>query len=247
MESPLVPSVAVLKPKDFGKDNLSNFLDIAQNNTYATFINKSVEFQKLLDLDGIFRKLIKNISQQDDAVLGLLLMRCHSSYLNAIRTLLSGAVVETFILLRSVLESSLYGLHIDSNDDLWKVWINRHQSAKDLKRCRDEFSYGNIKATLTKKSPLLSKTINSLYNTTIDFGAHPNEMAITSNSTLVKTEKQISFTTNYLTGDSLSLTHATKVTLQVGVGALSVFEKMRKDRFEILGIDEVLTKIRIGL
>ena len=61
MDSPLVPSVAVLKPKDFGKDNLSNFLDIAQNNTYATFINKSVEFQKLLDLDGIFRKLIKNI------------------------------------------------------------------------------------------------------------------------------------------------------------------------------------------
>lgn len=247
MESPLVPSVAILKPAEFGKDELSKFLDIAQSNTYANFIDKKIEFQKLVDLDCVFRNLVKNISQQDDAIFGLLLMRGHSSYLNAVRLVMAGSVVDTFVLLRAVLESALYGLHIDANEDLWKVWLNRHQSDGDLRKCKSEFTYAKVKATLTKKSPLLAQKIDSLYETTIDFGAHPNERAITSTTRLTKTVEKISFQTDYLAGDALSAKHALKVTLQVGVSSLSVFEKMRKQRFEILGISEILSRVKIGL
>jgi hypothetical protein len=37
------------------------------------------------------------------------------------------------------------------------------------------------------------------------------------------------------------------VTLQAGIEALSIFEIMRKKRFELLGITEVLAKTKIGL
>jgi len=149
--------------------------------------------------------------------------------------------------LRAVLESALYGLHIDTHEDLWKVWLNRHVSNSDLRKCKQEFSYGKIKATLIKRSPLLAQKIDSLYESTIDFGAHPNERAVTSTTKLTRSAEKISFQTDYLAGDALSANHALKVTLQVGVGSLSIFEKMRKERFEILGASETLARVRVGL
>lgn len=247
MDAPLVTSVLVAKPEHFGKDGLSNFLEMAQKNTYANFVSKTAEYQKLLDLDCAFRKIVENISQQDDAVYGLLMMRCHSSFLNAIRVLMSCAVVETHILLRSVLEAALYALHIDNDSSLFAVWIKRHDSSSALERCRSQFGYGRVIATLRTKNQSLAERVSYLYDTTIDFGAHPNEMAVTSHLNLDKTDKQVTIKANYLTGEAVALTHAFKVTLQVGIEALSIFEIMRQKRFELLGITEVLEKTKVGL
>ena len=247
MNSPFVTSVAVPKPVDFGKDDLSKYLEFAHNNIYANFINCSEDFNKLQKLDGAFKKIVENISNQDDIVFGLLMMRCHSSFLNAIRILLSGAIPETYILLRSTIEASLYCLHMDGRDDLWNIWLNRHQSDVDLTKCRNEFSYKNIKKSLHKKDFQLCKVIDILYEGTINFGAHPNEMAVTAVTKLDKSNGNISFSTSYLLGDSLQYRAALKYTLQVGVGVLSIFELMRDKRFLILGINEIICNIKVDL
>lgn len=247
MDAPFIASVWVPKPEHFGKDSLSNFLETAQKNTYANFVSKTVEYQKLLDLDCAFRKIVENISQQEDTVYGLLIMRCHSSFLNAIRALMSGAVVETHILLRSVLEAALYALHIDNDSSLFAVWINRHESRSALERCRSQFGFGRVIATLRTKNVALAERVSNLYDTTIDFGAHPNEMAVTSHLKLEKSDKRVTMKSNYLTGETVALLHAFKVTLEVGIEALSIFQVMRQKRFELLGIKEILEKTKVGL
>jgi hypothetical protein len=102
-------------------------------------------------------------------------------------------------------------------------------------------------AALKNLDTELHRTTKILYERTIDLGAHPNERAITGNMTLEAGTDKTTFQNFYLHGDGVPLDHAFKVTAQVGLGSLLMFEHIFRDRFRLLAIDAELQKLRSGL
>ena len=204
----------------------------------------------MLTIDKTFRDLEKNLSQEKDLYFALFLQRSHSSFLNSIRLGISGACAETFVLCRNVIECALYSLHIEANENLWKIWIDRHENAKSNSESRQNFSYKNLIKTLEDKDKNLARIINILYNNTIDFGAHPNQRAITSNITMNNKEvngSNLNLLTYFLAKDQTTTAHCHKAILEIGIGALSIFSNVKPSYFKLLGIDETIEKLKYDL
>ncbi len=58
---------------------------------------------------------------------------------------------------------------------------------------------------------------------------------------------QIEFKSNYLDQDSVALRTAMKTTAQVGVCALSLFRAVYPERFDIMGVTDLLRHVKVGL
>ena len=86
-----------------------------------------------------------------------------------------------------------------------------------------------------------------LYDRTIDSGAHPNELALMQTLQISEGANQIEFKSKYLDQDSFALSSALKTTAQVGVCALSLFRVVYPERFQIMGVTDLLHHIKGGL
>ncbi len=151
------------------------------------------------------------------------------------------------MVLRGCLENSLYGLHISNNPDTREIWLCRHDDEGGKKKCKNEFTARNVFNTLKAKDEKIHKIAKDLYETTIDYGAHPNELGMLSMMRKTQDENQIDFMVDYLTGDSMPLRLGLKITSRVGVCSLFIFQLVFKERFDILGISKDLETLKQGL
>jgi len=238
-----VPSKLFPKPADWGKDPLSEFLDAAQSNTFATFVNKRGWFSKFVVLDQAFIKVITTISHEEDILFGLLLLRSHASFRSACQLAMGGQCPECFMVLRGCLEAALYALHITEHPELGEIWLNRHTSADAEGRCRGEFAYGQAKRTLEAKSKKYFDILTALYERTIAFGAHPNERSVTGSLKKTQEGNRTEFSLAYLEGDTLQLNHILKTTAQIGACSLHIAQVAYPQRFAILGLDKLLDSV----
>lgn len=113
----------------------------------------------------------------------LLAMHGLMIYLSSIRIAISGHEVATFPLLRSALEACCYAYLMGDSTELHQVWLKRNESEEDLKVCRREFTSAVKNAAKKLRdedwvSESTAEWINQAYDAAIDFGAHPNPMAI---------------------------------------------------------------------
>lgn len=231
-------------PPHWADDKLSAFLDQAFNNTLASFVRKNERFQVLLRVDQNFLRIGENLVNPPDMIGALLLLRSHSAFRAACRLSMSGQVPDAFPVLRACLEYALYALHINANCALGEVWLRRHDDAASLRRVRQEFTHTAVMATLQGKDRNLEPVIQQLYERSIDFGAHPNERAITGSMTIQREPGRVELQQIYLHGDSLSLDHGLKTTAQIGLGSLCIFQHIFLERFRILGIQDVIDQLR---
>jgi len=207
-------------PPYWGDDALSDFIGAAFNNTLATFVQKA-EFRLLVTIDKNFVRIGENLAYPPDFIGAFLLLRSHAAFRGACRMATSGQVGETFPLLRLCLEYGLYALHIHSHAGFGEIWMRRHDDKEALKRCKASFRHGDVIATLKDRDANLYKTIDDLYERTIDFGAHPNERAISGSMRLKEENDRNTFQLIYLHGgDAISLEHALKTTAQIYVKEL---------------------------
>ncbi len=234
-------------PQQWGKDPLSQFIDDACHNTYATFANLKPEFTRLKAIHSTFQRMVENLLNTPDWFAGFFLMRAHSAYLAGARLSLSGQVTEAYMVLRGCLENSLYGLHFSNYPDTREVWLRRNDDEDSKRRCKNEFTSGNVLKTLESRDTKLHKIAKKLYETTIDCGAHPNELGLLSMMRKALDEHKIDFMVDYLTGDSPPLRLGLKMTARVGVCSLFIFKIVFKERFDILGISKELEKLKQGL
>lgn len=86
-----------------------------------------------------------------------------------------------------------------------------------------------------------------LYERTIDSGAHPNELALMQTLQINESPDQIEFKSNYLDQDSVALRSALKTTAQVGICALSLFRVIYPERFDIMGVTDLLRHVKVDL
>ena len=231
-------------PPRWGDDSLSSFLDQAFKNTLATFVRKHQGFELLLRIDSSFLRIGENLVNPPDILGAALLLRSHSAFRAACRLATSGQAPDAFPVLRACLEYALYALHIDSNQPLGEVWMKRHDDDDAKRRVRREFQHVAVLETLRARDATLHPIIEQLYQRAIDFGAHPNERAMTGSMLLEEQPDRVELQQIYLHGDSLSLDHVIKTTAQVGLGSLCILRHIFRHRFEILGLEDVLDQLR---
>lgn len=235
-------------PPRWGDDPLSEFFGLAFRNSLATFVGKRQPYQVLLRLHRNFLLLADGgLSNPTDFLGAALFQRSHSAYLAAARLVTGGQVPETFPLLRSCLEYAFYALHINRNIELGRTWLLRHQDADSLRAMKKSFKHVEVMATLEKCDPKLHGILSQLYEATIDFGGHPNERGVSGSMTMDESPGRKTFLTKYLHGDDVALLAGMKATAQVGLGSLSIFEKIFPERYAILGITAEITLLQSEL
>ncbi|MEO2219451.1 hypothetical protein ABGV49_20555 [Chromobacterium vaccinii] len=231
-------------PNGWADDELTKFLDIIHWNNWATFSNNSAEFQLLQRVDHAFHTIANNLNRPETILEPMLLLRSHSAYRAACGLVMGGQAVDVFPSLRSVLEYALYALHIRRNSGYGEVWMRRHESAESMMACRRKFGTKKVMDTLAAADQSLHEKIRTLYERTVDYGAHPNERALTSSMQMRAGGDDVEFLHLYVVDDGPALAHATKTGAQVGLGALLIFRMMFKERFDILEITPKLDELK---
>jgi hypothetical protein len=234
-------------PPGWASDPLSAFIQDAVENTYASFHNLKPLYERLKDIDASFRIITGNIDRTHDWFASFFLFRSHAAHLGGVRLALSGQVPETYILLRACLENSLYGLYVSRKPASQEIWLRRHDSDESKKKVKAEFTIRNLLAVLSGEDPELRRIAGNLYETTIDYGGHPNEPGLLSVLEQQEDESITTFRSAYLVGNGTPLHLSLKSCARVGVCSLSVFRRVYPERFDILGLTEDLRALEEGL
>jgi hypothetical protein len=153
-----------------------------------------------------------------------------SCYFGAVRLSCSGQMSETWALLRACLENSLYAFYIAQNPELAEVWMKRHDSAKRKKKCKTVFAVGAIWKALEKKSWSVAEEAKSLYETSIDFGAHPNERSVIPN--LQEKEDGSGYSLRILNPDEASMRASMSTTILTASCVFRIFALIFPDEFK---------------
>jgi hypothetical protein len=229
------------RPEVWRDGTLFQFIEDAWNNAIATVGNKNVIAARLTAIDAIFEDIQNCLKPAtiNQIVPTFLLLRAFGSYRSAAMLSLS-LPTDSFPLQRSCLESAGYAQLIAVTPELSKLWLMRNEDEKSRKR----FTNAAVRDAIEAADPQLAKIYQELYERTIDFGAHPNEKAITGN--LMK-ESLGTENIRYLMlpGDSIMLDHGMRTCAQVGICALKVLSLIFVDQFAALNIKERVDKIAL--
>lgn len=234
-------------PPGWGEDPLSAFIDNAQHNIYASFLNLKPQYNLLKNIHQVFDTAVHNVDRSPDWFAAFFLFRSHSAFLEGVRLVLSGAIPESYMVLRGCLENAFYGFYLNGDHQRQETWLRRHDDEKSKTTVRKEFSIRNVLDFLKSKDESLYKVSNELYERSIDLGAHPNERAFLSVMRQKKDESEISFDSAYLIGNEPALQLGVKSSAQIGICALLIFQNIFKKRFELLGLSEQIDHLKRGL
>lgn len=234
-------------PPNWADDSLSKFIQDTIDNTYATFHNLKLPYNRLKDIHIVFGKIVDNIDNTPDWFATFFLVRSHSALLGAVRLALSGQVPEAYMVLRGCLENALYGFYVTRNPGSRETWLRRHDDEESKKKVRKEFKISSLLDLLEKEDDKLRNIASDLYERTIDYGGHPNERALLSVTTKNVDEHKTTFQSAYLIGNEPALELCLKSCSQIGVCSLSIFQMIYKERFDILGLSDELMALKKGL
>ena len=231
---------------EWGADTLSEFIDKAFHNIAATSVNLPAEYGALRKIHDIFLKITDNLHQSPEIISGFMLFRTHSSFLAACRLCLSGQLPETFMVLRSCLESALYGLYVHGDNARQLVWLLRHDNDAAMKEMKQQFTVRKVMDHLGVLDAKTQDIAQKLYDRTIDYGGHPNEKAVFTQMGTHRENTRINFRHDHFVCGAPFLNGCLKTTAQVGICSLDVFYYVFRDRYRILGMDAELNEIRRG-
>jgi hypothetical protein len=183
-------------------------------------------------IDSLYMDFIQDAGGIKPATASILLLNAHASLRAAMRLAFSGQLLPVFMTLRGCIESALYANAMVRNRELQEVWLKRDSSEDAKQTCRNEFSAGRMFRSLTKAQDReFSDRLREIYDTTIDFGAHPNNRSLITSThieTLDTGEHALNFA--YLHGvGSFELRQSLVACAEIGLAvffvALICFEK----------------------
>lgn len=100
------------------------------------------------------------------------------------------------------MESALYAAMISSKPELESVWLSRQKDEASRAACRRIFATKNLFEFLERTNASLAKDCKKLYETYIDYGAHPNVQGTFTFVTQAPDIDPRALVANYLQGDS---------------------------------------------
>ena len=237
----------ITPPTGWGCDGLTEFLETAHQNRFATFANKKAEYQRLSKIDKCFSRIEDGWTNPTNLITPLLLIRCHAAFLATCEHAMSGQIIDTFVSIRNLIETAGYALHIHRNPGADEIWLRRHDDAASMKAAKSEFKIANVRKSIRAANRVGDDVFQMLYERSIDFGGHPNERAITGSMALVEEESRSNYQLLLLQRDGVPLDHALKSAAQAGVCALDILGDVFPARYELLGVREKLPTLKHGL
>ncbi|WP_157792053.1 hypothetical protein [Pseudorhodobacter sp. MZDSW-24AT] len=236
----------MILPTDWGNDALTQYLDAHRFNQLATFANKKSQLNDLIEIDSMFRKLLDGAINPKPFLPFGFIFRAHSAYLSACSSVMGGQLYEAQSLLRVALEQAGYGHYIGSDEARWKRWMAREEprSRSQKDKWREEFTHGKVAKAITAADGSVGEIYNQLYERSISYGAHPNQLGDSMGSAIEDLEDGGKhFLTIYLHGNGIALDFAIKSTSQVGLCVLRIAKIIYPFRMQATGLDLELDAI----
>lgn len=234
------------RPEAWQNRPLFAFIEDGWNNVLAAVHNKNVVAARLANIDTIFEDAHKITAPADIAHLlpAFLFMRSFTSFRASIMMGLC-LPTDSYALQRSCLENAGYARLISDDHTLSETWLTRDDSETTRKLIRATFTHAKIRSSIATKDAGLSEVYQSLYERCIDFGAHPNEKAVTLN--VVKASLRTSnIQFRLLPGDGPALDHAVRTAAQVGICALRIFSTIFEKQFDKHGLPARISHASLG-
>ena len=231
-------------PPGWGKDRFTAFLDMARGNLFASFYNLAPKYAILRTVDEAYLALIEGWKDPEDAFAAPLAIRCHSAFRVAAQLSMSGQLPEAFMVARGCLEHALYANHINARPDAWTVWTQRGRDQKAKKACIQEFATRRIFDSLRERDTRIAEIAGALYERAIEFGAHPNELAVAVSTEMFESHDGVSFEFSYLAGDGLAYQLCHKSVIQTGLVALDTLCLVFPERCRALRIQERVAAVK---
>ena len=113
----------------------TSFIHKSTSNELSILEQENPFYELIINVDYLFRQCLKTSKLDGNEVVKILIAQSHSYYLNASRMVMSGAVPESFMLSRGVLESALYAFYIVNDFELGELWLTRSDNKKILALC----------------------------------------------------------------------------------------------------------------
>jgi len=235
------------EPNGWGNDRLTDFFDTASANMRATFVHKKFWVNKLIGINDVFNDADFKSVGNDNLLLAILMSRSNSAFRAACHLGFATYCADSYALSRSCLENALMANFLMLNPDLCKLWVSRHDSADERKKCRDVFGYTHLLKCLQDIDVDLGKITDFLYQSTIDMGAHPNERSVTANLEIFREDDEIVYRIKSLNADGLALEISLKTITSVGIAALRIFEKVFPEHFSKLDLTRQIQELSAGV
>lgn len=223
-------------PDGWGVDHLSEFLDTADQNRFATFALAPEAYQKLRRIDDLFMAPSLSVWRVADdlSAPASLFHRCHGFYRAACSCAMAGQIAEAFAMCRAMLEAAGYAMHIAKNPGLDVVWINRHEEG-GLKAVTNAFKISAVRETIKGFNEAAAERFSRLYQEAIDMGAHPNERSISPSLEITEVEDEHIIRSLLLNPGGLSQEYAMINVARSGAVSLELLIELFRNRFDELG------------
>ena len=222
------------RPAEWQRGDLFPFIEEAWSNSIGIVANKNVVAARLTAIDEIFFAIHHDLKPANEAQLvpTLLFLRSFSAFRAAVMVGLS-LPTDTFPLQRSCLEYAGYAKLVTVEPELARLWLLRDQNLAEV---RKKFNNRAVRESIEKDDAALAKIYQDLYESSIDFGAHPNEKGVLGSvvpGSLATGNMQIMM----LPGDSLQLQHGLKSCGRIGICSLKIFSLIFGNHFAKLNFD----------
>lgn len=232
-------------PQGWAADTLTEYLEAYRANQFATFANKRAAMADLIKIDGMFDRFLNGARNPRPFYPMGFMLRAHSAFRAGVSAVMAGQLFESQALLRLCLEHAAYGFYIGADKDRMGRWLRRGDSGDNRKAMKKEFHNDRIKEHIEKAAPVMREQYDHHYSRLIEFGAHPNEMGYSLNTTMQRNDAgDTTIETVYLQADGMQIDNGLKVAGQIGLWALHLMQLLYRERFELLGIRADLEDLR---
>ena len=239
--STLSRTVSRKVPEHWGKSELTQFLQMLEEQIIATFAGMPAWFEALERVDNSLAGKASSMFHEidkDRRAAAILYMRSFSTFRAAARLGLSGQLFESTVLTRSVIESAVYAWACGSSKSHRQAWAERSNGNNEKSAAKKAFQWKSLNEFLASVDSGLAEEVARQYSAAIDFGAHPNEQGIwlSVDVAAIDGHKRVSIDTIYA--------HGPEAILLAVLGLLRAMHLVFRlllltigDRLRILGID----------
>lgn len=165
-----------------GDESFRAYLNAGTENLDEILAAGSPFLTMMDDLDSFLTEHVSGSNvQPDDLVIHSMRINARFLLMTSFRIGMTGHAGGVFPTLRTALETACYALIMSKDEALSEVWLKRNNSPEDYKACKKAFKapIKDAQRLVDEHDPKLGAWMYALYESSIDFGAHPNAKTVT--------------------------------------------------------------------